>query len=247
MALRRAGLNAPSYNKSVKASHKRRSPEDASDRAAKRTDTRADKRVKLHRNKAAQHARTQTLDVVLNRAPQIRLQVYVCGEGSGGELGLGHKNATNVKVPRANPNLTGVVSIATGGMHAAALTADNKILTWGINDLCTLGRDTTWDGGVRDIDDEGSNAESDAEMNPKESTPTAIPSSSFPPGTEFVQVAAGDSTTFALTDKGLVYGWGTFRVSSLPASNHGIFDQLTHAGQQRRLWVYPRPRYRQDC
>jgi len=215
MPLRRADPNAASMNHS----RKRGSPNASSDRPAKRIDARTKQTGNLRRNTVARDAQTQTLDVVLNNASQTKLQIYVCGEGSGGELGLGPKNATNVKTPRVNSNLAGVVSVATGGMHAAALTADNRILTWGVNDLFTLGRDTTWDGGVRDVDEENSDTESEAELNPKESTPTAIPSSSFPPGTEFVQVAAGDSTTFALTDKGLVYGWGTFRVSSLPASD----------------------------
>jgi regulator of chromosome condensation len=219
MALRRADLNAVSNTKTLNPSRKRDGPKASSDRLAKRIDARASKSVNLRKKKVAQDAQTQTLDIALNNAPQTKLQIYVCGEGSAGELGLGPKNATNVKTPRVNPNLAGVVSVATGGMHAAALTADNKILTWGINDLFTLGRDTTWDGGVRDVDEENSDTGSETELNPKESTPTAIPSSSFPLGTEFVQVAAGDSTTFALTDKGLVYGWGTFRVSSLPTSD----------------------------
>ena len=59
--------------------------------------------------------------------------------------------------------------------------------------------------------------EEEAELNPLESTPAEIPPHHFPAGTQFVQVAAGDSCSFALTDTGLVYGWGTFRVSSLPA------------------------------
>jgi regulator of chromosome condensation len=177
---------------------------------------------RTNRSRQKPAAPTRKLDHVLNNAPRTRLQVFVCGEGSAGELGLGPHNATDVRLPRVNPNLAGVVSVATGGMHAAALTADNEILTWGINDLFTLGRDTPWDGGVRDIhgEDEASNSDSGsgsgAELNPKESTPTAIPSSSFPPGTRFVQVAAGDSTTFALTEDGFVYGWGTFRVSERP-------------------------------
>jgi len=54
---------------------------------------------------------------------------------------------------------------------------------------------------------------SDSDLNPRESNPTAIPADKFPAGTKFVQMAAGDSTTFVLTDEGLVYGWGTFRVS----------------------------------
>ncbi|KAA6412602.1 MAG: ran exchange factor Prp20 Pim1 [Lasallia pustulata] len=168
---------------------------------------------------------------VINEAPKQRLHVYVFGEGSSGELGLGTaKNAIDVKRPRLNPHLTadtvGVVQIATGGMHVAALTHDNRILTWGVNDQGALGRDTTWEGGLRDMDanDSDSDAGSDSGLNPKESTPTAIPSDSFPTGTVFVEVAAGDSTTFALTDEGLVYGWGTFR------SNEGIlgFTVDTH-------------------
>ena len=159
---------------------------------------------------------------VINEVPKQRLHVYVFGEGSSGELGLGTaKNAVDVKRPRLNPHLAadtvGVVQIAAGGMHVAALTHDNKILTWGVNDQGALGRDTTWEGGLKDVDanDSDSDAGSDSGLNPKESTPTAIPSDSFPEGTIFVELAAGDSTTFALTDDGLVYGWGTFRVRLL--------------------------------
>lgn len=160
--------------------------------------------------------------VVINQAPTTRLNVYVFGEGSSGELGLGAtKNAIDVKRPRLNPLLPadkiGVVHIAVGGMHCLALTHDNKILTWGVNDQGALGRDTTWEGGYRDIDDTKSGSDSDDEsdsgLNPYESTPTAIPTDSFPEGTVFVEVAAGDSASFALTDDGQVYGWGTFRVS----------------------------------
>lgn len=160
--------------------------------------------------------------VVINQAPTTKLNVYVCGEGSSGELGLGTaKNAVDVKRPRLNHLLSadevGVVQVAVGGMHCVALTHDNKILTWGVNDQGALGRDTTWEGGYKDIDDNNksdsdSDDESDSGLNPYESTPTAIPSDSFPEGTVFVEVAAGDSSSFALTDDGLVYGWGTFRV-----------------------------------
>lgn len=160
--------------------------------------------------------------VVINHAPTTRLNVYVCGEGSSGELGLGSaKNAVDVKRPRLNANLpadrVGAVQVAVGGMHCVALTYDNRILTWGVNDQGALGRDTTWDGGYKDIDEanNGSDSESDDDiaLNPYESTPTAIPSEAFPKDTVFVQVAAGDSSSFALTDDGQVYGWGTFRVS----------------------------------
>lgn len=162
--------------------------------------------------------------VVLNKAPTQRLDVFVFGEGSSSELGLGTaKNAIDVKRPRLNPLLlakdVGVVQIAAGGMHAAALTHDNKILTWGVNDSGALGRNTNWEGGLKDMDDNNSDDsdDSDSGLNPYESTPTQVPASNFPEGTTFVKLSAGDSHTLALTDDGLVYGWGVFRVSIFPS------------------------------
>lgn len=159
--------------------------------------------------------------VVINTTPTQRLHVYVFGEGSSSELGLGTaKTAIDVKRPRLNPLLSatdvGVVHLACGGMHVAALTYDNKILTWGVNDQGALGRDTTWEGVLKDMDDDKSEKsdESDSGLNPLESSPAAVPASSFSEGTKFVQLSAGDSHTLALTDDGLVYGWGCFRVSS---------------------------------
>ena len=173
--------------------------------------------------------------IVINEPPTQRLNVFVFGEGSSSELGLGTaKTAIDVKRPRLNPLLpsgdVGVVHVACGGMHVAAITHDNKLLTWGVNDQGALGRDTTWDGGLKDMDDNKSDAsdDSDSGLNPVESIPTAIPASSFPEGTTFVQLSAGDSHTLALTDEGLVYGWGCFRVSANPfSSTQGLDLRLT--------------------
>ena len=166
----------------------------------------------------AKKARVVKKGPVINEIPTTKLDVFVYGEGSGGELGLGSAgNVLDVKRPRLNPNLAadkvGVVQVAVGGMHCAALTHDNKIYTWGVNDQGALGRSTAWDGGMRDIDaDEDSEDENDSGLNPLESTPMAIPAESFPEGTIFTQLACGDSSTFAVTDDGQVWGWGTFRV-----------------------------------
>lgn len=161
----------------------------------------------------------------INDVPQQLLDIYVFGEGSSGELGLGSKRfdgkkPIDVKRPRLNHNLAansvGVVQIACGGMHVAALTRGNKILTWGVNDQGALGRDTNWEGGLRDMDGDASDSDSDegnTDINPNESTPTAVSDVHFAPGTKFVQVVASDSATFALTEDGRVYGWGTFRSS----------------------------------
>jgi regulator of chromosome condensation len=40
----------------------------------------------------------------------------------------------------------------------------------------------------------------------------------FPEGTMFTGLVASDSATFVITEEGLVYGWGTFRVSSFYCS-----------------------------
>jgi regulator of chromosome condensation len=132
--------------------------------------------------------------------------VYVFGEGIQGELGLGQ--ARGVKRPRLSPNLSagsvGVVQIATGGMRCTALTHDNEILTWGgggLNDLGALGRDTTWDGGLVDLENEG-DAESgsdEGELNPPEVTPMRK---------DIVDIGAGSHHSFAIHKNGTVYSWG---------------------------------------
>jgi regulator of chromosome condensation len=157
---------------------------------------------------------------ILNQAPTTPLEVFVFGTGDFGELGLGvGAGKSTVKRPRLNPLLdakqVAVVQLACGGMHTAALADSNEIITWGVNDQASLGRDTTWDGGLRDVDDEDSDSDSDygENLNPMEATPAAMDMAKFPKEASFVQVVAGNSTTFALTDTGDVYGWGTFRVS----------------------------------
>ena len=159
--------------------------------------------------------------VMLTQAPAQQLAVYVFGANTGGELGLGPDSISKtVTRPRLNPFIHGAVQIATGGMHCAALTYDNKILTWGVNDHGALGRDTVWDGGLKDMKNgKGDVSDSDSDggrLNPKEATPTAVDAAAFPHGTVFSQLAAGDNATFALTNEGLVYGWGTFRVRHHP-------------------------------
>ena len=171
---------------------------------------------------AAKKPKRTGAKAVINHAPTELLSVYVFGDGASGELGLGSaKGQLEVKRPRLNPLLAadsvGVVQLAVGGMHTAALTHDNKILTWGVNDQGALGRDTTWDGGLRDMDeaensDDDSDSGSESAVNPHESSPKEVDVTMLSKDTIFTQVACSDSATFALTEEGLVYGWGTFRV-----------------------------------
>ncbi|KAI0898801.1 RCC1/BLIP-II [Annulohypoxylon nitens] len=158
----------------------------------------------------------------INVRPSKQLKIFVFGEGSFGELGLGNqkydgKKPINVKRPRLNHNLlpdeVGVVQVACGGMHAVALTIDNKILTWGVNDLKALGREVVFiDPGTDDDDDDNEDDEYKG-LDFGESTPGEVDLSAFSHIPQFVQVAATDCASFALTETGEVYGWGTFKGS----------------------------------
>ena len=171
---------------------------------------------------AAPKAVTLKIGPQINFAPTQPLDIFVFGEGESGELGLGNKKSdgkkpVKVKRPRLHHLLpakdVGVVQLACGGMHTVALTKDNKILTWGVNDQGALGRDTAWEGGVRDADaDSDDESEEFENMNPIESTPAEVDTKNIAPGIKFVKVVASDSASFALTEDGRVYGWGTFRV-----------------------------------
>ncbi|KIX06500.1 uncharacterized protein Z518_04476 [Rhinocladiella mackenziei CBS 650.93] len=176
---------------------------------------------------------------VINTAPIQPLEIYCFGGGEAGELGFGGQKGTlRISRPRFNPLLTpdraGVVQFSVGGMHTAAITSDKKILTWGVNDLGALGRDTTWEAPVRDISEtDGVNSGSDDdseedEINPFESTPTEIDLTALPGRPTFTQVACADSSTFAVTDEGLVYGWGTFR------GNQGVYGYSPSVEVQKK-------------
>lgn len=139
------------------------------------------------------------------------------GKNLWGELGLGKAtNKVTIQEPILNPKLpaetVGVVHIVAGISHSAALTHDNRIITWGINDEGALGRDTSV--ASKSKKSQSSMEESDtAELGLlNEGTPMPVPSACFPDGTVFTQLVATESATFALTNQGLVYGWGTFLV-----------------------------------
>ncbi|KAI1911842.1 hypothetical protein LOZ52_005968 [Ophidiomyces ophidiicola] len=178
------------------------------------------KRVKARPTKVAKRTKPikkRQSQAILNSVSTSRLHTFTFGTGSSGELGLGqYRDRTYRPTPNEmlNSDSVGIIGLAAGGMHAAAITHDNRIFTWGGNDDFALGRDTTFEMKMQDIDDADSDDSEDPELNPLEATPTAIPSRFFSSDVSFVQVVAGDSATFALTADGLVYGWGTFRDSN---------------------------------
>ncbi|RAL65590.1 hypothetical protein DID88_005262 [Monilinia fructigena] len=158
--------------------------------------------------------------VIINTAPTQLLDIYVFGCNEQGELGLGlQTKKTTIARPVKNPDLTarGIVQMAAGGMHGAALTKDNKILTWGVNDGKPLGRSVDeWVAPERDADAESDDESTTSAQNPLESTPTEVDMTNVPEGTIFTQIAAGDNATYAVTNDGSVYGWGSIRGADGP-------------------------------
>ena len=152
--------------------------------------------------------------------------MYVFGAGSMGELGLGPtEKDRNVKRPRLNVHLSseamggeGVVDVAVGGMHVAALGSGGNVWTWGVNDQGSLGRDTknvvVGPLGTRDVIMKESDDDDEELLNVFESKPGVV--QGFPEGVKVVKLACGDSISVAIADDGLVYSWGTFRVSTPP-------------------------------
>ncbi|RMD40035.1 hypothetical protein DV735_g5107, partial [Chaetothyriales sp. CBS 134920] len=169
---------------------------------------------------------------IINKALTQCLNVYVFGAGEMGELGLGRAQAqAQVKRPRLNPLLdadkVGVVSLAVGGMHSAALTCDNIILTWGVNDDGALGRNTD------EVDD--GDIDSDTGLNFNESTPSPVDTAGLPADIVWTQLACTDCATFALTEKGDVYGWGTFRGNEGTMGFDPLHEKQTRPVQLPRL------------
>ena len=137
-----------------------------------------------------------------------------------GELGLGATaRDRNVKRPRINAHLPvddiGIVDVAVGGMHVAALDYLGGVWTWGVNDQGSLGRDTKGANNEVAMTEAGDDSDSEEELlNLLESKPGLA--QGFPAGVKVVKLACGDSISVAIADDGNVYSWGTFRVSIPP-------------------------------
>lgn len=100
----------------------------------------------------------------------------------------------------------GIERIAAGGMHTLAIDELGQVRSWGINDNAALGRETA---NVPDPANPGSTL-------PAEDFETwpFIVEALKKDGFRAVKIAAGDSVSVALSDKGELRAWGSFRVSA---------------------------------
>ncbi|PTU21384.1 hypothetical protein P175DRAFT_0508365 [Aspergillus ochraceoroseus IBT 24754] len=133
------------------------------------------------------------------------MDVFVSGSNNSGELGIGNRTeslAQPILSTTLNAEDVGVVQLVTRGRHCAALTHDNKILTWGACAQGQLGRKI----------DRGDDPRQKSK-NSSAALPGEVDRKHFPPDTVFVQLAVTDHATFVLTEDGYVYGWGAFKNS----------------------------------
>lgn len=143
--------------------------------------------------KEAVETKKEKLDELVVSNDKEIARVLTLGQGDVGQLGLG-EDVLERKKPALVKSLEGlnIVQVECGGMHTVALTDDGKVYTWGCNDEGGLGRVTSSTDGDEFI------AGLVKEME----------------GVNVVMVCAGDSHTMALSDNGIVYGWGTYRDGS---------------------------------
>lgn len=165
--------------------------------------------------------------VIINEVPEQELDVYVWGCGNYYELGMLDDSrdpdvpARNVKLPLKNPLLSGprgITHVAVGARHGAALVKTpenngNRILTWGSNEYGALGRITDERPRFVAPGDDGRRSRAPLGLvTEPEWKPSLVDVDVVEEELRFSQLACGAETTFALTDKGDVYGWGCFMV-----------------------------------
>jgi alpha-tubulin suppressor-like RCC1 family protein len=139
--------------------------------------------------------------------------IYVWGNNSGGELGLGLNSPSNVLTPfevltgpQHDPSgfLSNIIDIAAGFFTAVALTDTGNVYTLGFNGDGQLGNTIVPIGG--------------GDFLPIEVM--GVNGSGFL--SNIIAVAEGDGTTFAVSSDGHVYAWGDNSSGALGINSTGI-------------------------
>ena len=148
--------------------------------------------------------------------------LFIFGTGDMGQIGLGPDQLDEIPRPKLHTwfeaqieggklsgdrrsGSGGFETVACGGMHTLAVDEGGRVWSWGINDNASLGRITA------DVPDP-SNPPNTIPNEDLETVPHVLDSVTLD-GFRAVQVAAGDSVSIAVSDKGQLRAWGSFRVS----------------------------------
>lgn len=177
-------------------------------------------RVQLIQVEARRRRRSSTGVPNMNPIPQppgssvSPRQLFIFGTGDMGQFGLG-PDQDSAEIPRPKLHAWfaehieeeggGIESVACGGMHTLAIDERGRVWSWGINDNAALGRVTV---DVPDPKDPSKTIPTDH----LETVPFVLDSLEKE-GFRAAQVAAGDSVSIAISDKGKLRAWGSFRVS----------------------------------
>ncbi|GAA5977902.1 hypothetical protein JCM10908_005141 [Rhodotorula pacifica] len=140
--------------------------------------------------------------------------IFIFGTGDMGQNGLGvddPKALDEIKRPRKHIGFAkkveqgekgwegGVADLVCGGMHTLAIDGEGKVWSWGINDNAALGRVTTKPGVTSE----------ELEATPMQVEQLGSNDEPF----DAVRVAAGDSVSLAISDRGELRAWGSFRAA----------------------------------
>ncbi len=114
--------------------------------------------------------------------------VYAWGFNASGQLGTG--DTADAPTPQlvAMPSGAPIASVAAGGSHSLALTTTGTLLAWGSDVFGQLASALV---ATLPVD-------SDVPVQPL----------GLPPATSFVQISAGQTTSYALTSGGVAWAWG---------------------------------------
>lgn len=122
--------------------------------------------------------------------------VWALGSNNYGQLGIGSSawHSDTIELSKVT-GLSGVVAVAAGGSHSAALKQDGTVWTWGYNGSGELGNNTTNDS----------------------STPLQVAGLS-----NVTAIAAGGSHVLALKKDGTVWAWGNNRLGQLGIASQSL-------------------------
>jgi regulator of chromosome condensation len=183
--------------------------------------------------------------------------VAIFGDGDCGQLGCGPA-VSAARSPRVVAGLRGleVGAVACGGLHTLVLTDNGEVYSFGCNDEGALGGEMVQDGYLPCKVGEFVPSASGPNGGPSPTAMTFEQRKKLVGEATIVQLAAGETTSLALSEDGDVYMWGSYRDSEGRKFRHlpPPDDDRTSTGRkdikqleddEREEWYHP-PRGNQD-
>lgn len=179
----------------------------------------------LDGDKPIEMAGSDTHQVILMESGQ----VFTSGQNNFGQLGIGTIDSSEARSTILH-NITAqfdgkVISVSAVGNFTLALTDDGKVYSWGSNDCGQLGN-----GQYGACDPH----EKDSDVSVAVSKPTSITDHfGLPAGRKVTNIYAGWKQSFAVTDDGRLYSWGSDAdgrlgrdTTAMPNTLPGVVDDV---------------------